>query len=151
LYFIHVQMFCAFSLHLFLGFRVYTPTQSIVNHSLFFLLCMIPCFSLCICFSHFSTLTISMWFCLYFFIRVITWIVVSLCLWIYMIQIMYLLLCRNPSLGLTTKARGCKVAGQKRKLENEKKCEGMNPHTTKGAPTLGIGVPMDSRMFRERL
>jgi len=42
-----------------------------------------------------------------------------------------------------TKARGCKVISQKRKLDNEKKCEGMNPHTPKGAPTLGIGVPMD--------
>ncbi len=48
--------------------------------------------------------------------------------------------CRYPSLGLMTKARGCKVISQKRKLDNEKKCEGMNPHTPKGAPTLGIGV-----------
>jgi len=27
----------------------------------------------------------------------------------------------------------------------------MNPHTPKGASTLGVGVLMDSRMFRERL
>ncbi len=59
--------------------------------------------------------------------------------------------CHNPSLGLATKARGCKVAGQERKPENEKKCEGMNPHSPKGASTLGVGVPVDSRMFRERL
>ncbi len=57
--------------------------------------------------------------------------------------------CHNPSLGLATKARGCKVAGQERKPESERKCERLNPHTPKGAPTLGIGVPMDSRMFRE--
>jgi len=50
-----------------------------------------------------------------------------------------------------TKARGCKVAGQERKPGSERKCEGMNLHIPKGAPTLGVGVPMDSRMFRERL
>jgi len=27
---------------------------------------------------------------------------------------------------------------------NVGKCEGMNPHTSKGASTLGVGVPMDS-------
>jgi hypothetical protein len=27
----------------------------------------------------------------------------------------------------------------------------MNPHTPKGASTLGVGVPMDSRMFKEQL
>jgi len=31
----------------------------------------------------------------------------------------------------------------KEKPGNEKKCEGMNPHTPKGAFTLGVGVPMD--------
>jgi len=31
------------------------------------------------------------------------------------------------------------------------KCEGINPHTPKGVSTLGIGVPMDSRMFIEQL
>jgi hypothetical protein len=50
---------------------------------------------------------------------------------------------RNPSLGLATKARACKVASQKRKSKNERKCEGMNLHTTKGASTLGVGVPVD--------
>jgi len=29
------------------------------------------------------------------------------------------------------------------------KCEGMNPHTPKGASTLGVGVPMDFQIFRE--
>jgi hypothetical protein len=27
----------------------------------------------------------------------------------------------------------------------------MNPHIPKWAPTLGVGVPMDSQIFRERL
>jgi hypothetical protein len=31
------------------------------------------------------------------------------------------------------------------------KCEGINPHTPKGASTLGIGVLMDSQMFKEQL
>jgi hypothetical protein len=30
-------------------------------------------------------------------------------------------------------------------------CERMNPHTPKWAPTLGVGVPMDSQIFREQL
>ncbi len=51
--------------------------------------------------------------------------------------------CRNPSLRLVTKARACKVASQERKPRNERKCEGMNPHTPKGASTLGLGVPVD--------
>jgi len=53
--------------------------------------------------------------------------------------------CHNPSLGLATKARACKVASQKKKLGNERKCEGMNCHTPKGASTLGVGVSMDSQ------
>ncbi len=58
---------------------------------------------------------------------------------------------RNPSLGLATKARACKVTGQERKLGSERKCEGMNPHTPKRASTLGIRVLVDSQMFREQL
>jgi len=52
--------------------------------------------------------------------------------------------CHNPNLGLATKARACKVAGQERKPKSERKCEGMNPHTPKGASTLGVGVLVDS-------
>jgi hypothetical protein len=59
--------------------------------------------------------------------------------------------CRSPSLGLTTKARACKSAGQEGSpgvtfhvLGSAKECEGMNLHTPKGTPTLGVGVPMDS-------
>jgi hypothetical protein len=47
------------------------------------------------------------------------------------------------SLGLMTKARGCKVASQDRKFRSERKCKGMNPHTPKGAFILGVGVPVD--------
>ncbi len=31
--------------------------------------------------------------------------------------------CRNPNLGLTTKARACKVVGQEKKHGSESKCE----------------------------
>jgi len=58
--------------------------------------------------------------------------------------------CHNLSLGLTTKARACKVAGQERSLGvtphasgSVGKCEGMNPHIFKGASTLGVGVLVD--------
>jgi hypothetical protein len=58
--------------------------------------------------------------------------------------------CRNPSLGLATKARVYKVVNQEgspgvtpHALENVGKCEGMNPHTSKGASTLGVGVLVD--------
>jgi len=44
-----------------------------------------------------------------------------------------------------------KVVGQERKLGSESKCEGMNPHTPKGVSTLGVGILVDSRMFREQL
>jgi len=49
----------------------------------------------------------------------------------------------NPNLGLTTKARACKVVSQERKSGNERKCEGMNPHIVKGTSTLGVGVLVD--------
>jgi len=59
--------------------------------------------------------------------------------------------CRNLSLGLMTKGRGCKVAGQKgsprvmpHALGNARKCEGIGFHSPKGTLTLGVGVPMDS-------
>jgi hypothetical protein len=34
---------------------------------------------------------------------------------------------------------------------SEGKCERMNPHTPKGASILGVGVPVDSWMFKEQL
>ncbi len=58
--------------------------------------------------------------------------------------------CRNPSLELTTKARACRNVGQEgnpgvtfHAPGSAKECEGMNPHTPKGTPTLGVGVPVD--------
>jgi len=63
--------------------------------------------------------------------------------------------CWNPNLGLITKARACKSEGQKcslgvtfHALGNVGECERMNPHTPKWTPTLGVGVPMNSWIFR---
>jgi len=63
--------------------------------------------------------------------------------------------------ALESRQRHCKVAGQEEAweshhilpgvLESVREYEGMNPHTPKATPTLGDGVPMDSRNFRERL
>jgi len=60
-------------------------------------------------------------------------------------------ICRNPSFRFATKARACKVVGQKgsprvkpHALVNARKCEGIDHHTLKGTPTLGLGVPVDS-------
>jgi hypothetical protein len=61
-----------------------------------------------------------------------------------------LLMCRNLSLGLVTKAGACKVAREEgssgvrlHALGNARECEGIDLHTPKGTPTLGVGVPMD--------
>jgi hypothetical protein len=67
-------------------------------------------------------------------------------------------MCRNPNLGLTTKARACKGVSQKWSLRvtfhalgSVGECEGMNPHTPKRTPTLGVGVSMDSQIFKRQL
>jgi len=44
--------------------------------------------------------------------------------------------------------QGC---GPKGKPENEGKCEGMNPHTPKGAFILGVAIPTNSQIFKEQL
>jgi len=66
--------------------------------------------------------------------------------------------CQNRSLGLATKARGCKVAGQEgspgvmpHAPGSARECEGIDPHTPKATPTLGVGILVDSRMFKEQL
>jgi hypothetical protein len=66
--------------------------------------------------------------------------------------------CCNPRLRLATKAKACKVVGQEgslgvtsHALGSAKECEGMNLHTTKWTPILGVGVPMDSQIFKGRL
>jgi hypothetical protein len=63
--------------------------------------------------------------------------------------------CCNLSLGLATKARAYKGVGQKGSLGvtfhapgSVGECEGMNFHSPKWAPTLGVGIPMDSWIFR---
>jgi len=57
-----------------------------------------------------------------------------------------------------TKARAYKVASQEGSSgvmphapRSARECKGIDLHTLKGTPILGIGVPVDSRMFRERL
>ncbi len=66
--------------------------------------------------------------------------------------------CRNPSLGLATKARAYEGTSQEgspgvtfHAPESARECEGMNLHTPKWAPTLRIGVPVDSQIFIEQL
>jgi len=55
-----------------------------------------------------------------------------------------------------TKARAYKVASQEGSSgvmphapRSARECKGIDLHTLKGTPILGIGVPVDSRMFRE--
>jgi hypothetical protein len=67
----------------------------------------------------------------------------------------HLLTCCNSSLGFITKARVCKGASQKLSPGitfhvpgSARECEGMNPHTPKLAPTLGVGILMDSWIFK---
>jgi len=54
-----------------------------------------------------------------------------------------------------TKARGCKVVGQEGNPRimthapgSARECEKIDHHTPKGTPTLGVGVLMDSQIFR---
>ncbi len=63
-------------------------------------------------------------------------------------------ICRNPSLGLATKARWLQGYRPKRKLgvmphapRSARECEGIDLHTPKGTPTLGVEVPMDFQIF----
>ncbi len=57
-------------------------------------------------------------------------------------------LCHNLNFGITTKARACKGASQERSLgvklhapRSAKEHEGVNPHTPKWIPILGVGIP----------
>jgi hypothetical protein len=66
--------------------------------------------------------------------------------------------CCNLSLGLATKARACKVASQEgspkvrpHAPKSARECEGIDLHTPKGTPTLGVGISVDSRMFKKQL
>ncbi len=71
--------------------------------------------------------------------------------WAKVIAILEMPNCCNPSLGLATKAKGCKVVGQEgspgimpHAFGYVRECEGIDPHIPKGIPTLGVGVSMDS-------
>jgi len=66
-------------------------------------------------------------------------------------------MCRNPNFGLATKAKGLQGCGPRGSpgvtLETPGsvgECEGVSLHTPKATPTLGDGVPVDSRNFRDR-
>jgi len=49
------------------------------------------------------------------------------------------------ALGLQRKQRHGKV-----RTENvTRECEGMNPHTPKWIPTLGVGIPMEFQVFKK--
>jgi len=65
--------------------------------------------------------------------------------------------CRNPSFGFATKAKGLQGCGPRgspgvtsETLGSVGECEGVSLHTPKATPTLGEGVPVDSRNFRDR-
>ncbi len=60
--------------------------------------------------------------------------------------------CRNPSFGFATKAKGLQGCRPRESLGitshtpgSVGKCEGVNLHTPKATPTLGDGIPVDSR------
>jgi hypothetical protein len=57
--------------------------------------------------------------------------------------------CRNPSLGLTTKAKVYKSAGQE-KDSRVRESVRMNTHTPKWTLILGVRIPVDFWIFRER-
>jgi hypothetical protein len=66
-------------------------------------------------------------------------------------------LCRNPSLGLATKAKGLQGCGPRgspgvtsHTPGSVRECEGVNPHTPKATPTLGDRVSMDFQNFIEQ-
>jgi hypothetical protein len=64
--------------------------------------------------------------------------------------------CRNPSFEPRQRGlQGCEPRGSPKVMSHAfgsvGKCEGMNLHIPKATPTLGDGVPMDSKIFRRRL
>jgi hypothetical protein len=59
--------------------------------------------------------------------------------------------CRNPSLGLVTKARACKVAGQEGTLGGTLHAPGVPKSVREWTFTLSSELPMDSQIFRAQL
>jgi hypothetical protein len=73
--------------------------------------------------------------------------------WIFLVNI---IIVATLALGSRPRQRGCKVVGQEGSpgimphvLRSAKECEGIDLHIPKGIFTLGVGVLVDSRMFRE--
>jgi hypothetical protein len=71
---------------------------------------------------------------------------------------MYRVLGCNPSFGLATKAKRVAKVRAKRKpgvtsytLGSVRKCEGVNPHTPKWTPMLGVGVPKGLPNFQSAI
>jgi hypothetical protein len=60
-------------------------------------------------------------------------------------------LCRNPRLGLATKVRGYKVAGQEEVGSHVAYSRQCKKVWGKATPTWGVGLPMDSRNFIKQL
>jgi hypothetical protein len=65
--------------------------------------------------------------------------------------------CHNPNFGFVTKAKGLQGCGPRgspgvtsHTLGSVGECEGMSLHTPKATRTLGDGVSVDFRNFRER-
>jgi hypothetical protein len=61
------------------------------------------------------------------------------------------------ALGLQPRQKGLQGCGPRRSPGvtshtpgNVRQCEGVNPHTPKATPTLGDGVPVDYRNFKEQ-
>jgi hypothetical protein len=66
--------------------------------------------------------------------------------------------CHNPNLGFAIKARACKGVGQKGSSRvtshaprSVRECEGMNLHTPKWVPILGVRISMDFQIFKKQL
>jgi hypothetical protein len=61
------------------------------------------------------------------------------------------------ALGLRPRQKGLQGCGPRESLgvtshtpKSVRKCEGVNPHTPNATPTLGDGVSVDSKNFRDR-
>jgi hypothetical protein len=74
--------------------------------------------------------------------------------WIFFVNIIIVV---TVALGSQPRQGGCKVVGQEgspgimpHAPRSAKECEGIDSDIPKGTPTLGVGVPVDSQMFKEQ-
>jgi hypothetical protein len=56
--------------------------------------------------------------------------------------------CHNLNFKLVTnkrvwKGKGMERCGPRMQFGSVRECDGMNPHTSKWTPTLGVGIPME--------